>query len=340
MMRDIMLIFPILGDGACLYNALAAFLYEDQKQSANLRRMAHQFIVMHWWYWKQYIPLPFTEQVGVGSRKVIITKETEKELHEFLLSDESLLMWSTHTNIAVLANMCNLTIYTFTYNMPNQPPCWRTTPPDPYLTHYSALDASPARDVALYNSNNSHYDLLVTPDSRLALLGTVSSNLSQEEDVVTLEEDLVASPCLRRAEPHLKDVPSVSPMTFMPCPKGPGRPKGGRQGAASTKRKPEAPSNEQPEQTEQPPKKRRGRPPGSKNKSKDIYEENVSRKRAEFSANTECTLPFFDSGDVCNICDFSLNDPIKKMKKIIQCPRCHEYVHEPCLMKSGCSCTF
>ena len=120
----------------------------------------------------------------------------------------------------------------------------------------------------------------------------------------------------------------------MPCHKGPGRPKGGCQGAASTKRKPEALSNEQP------PKKRRGRPPGSKNKSKDIYEENVGRKRAEFSANTEYTLPFFDSGGVCNICDFSLNDPIKKMKKIIQCPRCHEYVHEPCLMKSGCSCTF
>ena len=52
MMRDIMLIFPILGDGACLYNALAAFLNEDQKQSANLRRMADQFIVMHWWYRK------------------------------------------------------------------------------------------------------------------------------------------------------------------------------------------------------------------------------------------------------------------------------------------------
>ena len=232
MMRDSMLIFPILGDGACLYNALAAFLYEDQKQSANLRRMAHQFIVMHWWYWKQYIPLPFTEQVGVGSRKVLITKVTEKELHEFLLSDESLLMWSTHTDIAVLANMCNMTISTFTYNVPNQPHCLRTTPPDPYLTHYSALDASAARDVALYNSNNSHYDLLVTPDSGLALLGTVFSNLPQEEDVITLEEDLVASSCLRRAEPHLKDVPSVSPMTFMPCPKGPGRPKGGRQGAA------------------------------------------------------------------------------------------------------------
>ena len=51
---------------------------------------------------------------------------------------------------------------------------------------------------------------------------------------------------------------------------------------------------------------------GSKNKSKDINEDN-------FSANTECTIPFFDLGDVCNICDFSLNDPIKKMTKIIQC---------------------
>jgi hypothetical protein len=64
------------------------------------------------------------------------------------------------------------------------------------------------------------------------------------------------------------------------------------------------------------------------------------RKRAEYSASVENTLPFFDSGDVCNICDFALNDPIKALKKIIQCPRCNEYIHEPCLVKSGCACTF
>ena len=122
----------------------------------------------------------------------------------------------------------------------------------------------------------------------------------------------------------------------MPCPKGPGRSKVGRQGAVSIKRKKDTDIT-----IEQPTKKRRGRPPGSKNKLK---ENNVAsedlRKRAEYSAGVENTLPFFDSGDVCCICDFALNDPIKKLKKVIKCPRCSEYVHEPCLVKSGCKCTF
>jgi hypothetical protein len=64
------------------------------------------------------------------------------------------------------------------------------------------------------------------------------------------------------------------------------------------------------------------------------------RKRAEYSAGVENTLPFFDSGDICCICDFALNDPVKKLKKVIICPRCSEYVHEPRLVKSGCKCTF
>ena len=90
-MRDIMVIFPVKGDGACLYNAVAAYLYGDESQSAHLRRMAHQYIIMNWWYWK-HIPLPFTESVGVGSNSFTITKSTEKELFDFLESDESLLM--------------------------------------------------------------------------------------------------------------------------------------------------------------------------------------------------------------------------------------------------------
>ena len=273
-MRDIMLIFPVSGNGACLYNAVAAFLYGDEGQSSHLRKMAHEFIVMHWWYWKYYITLPFSETVGVGNASYTVNKNTEQELFAFLQSEESLKMWSTHTDIAVLANMCNLTVHTFTYNVP---PSWSATPPDPYLTHYSAMDDSPTRDIALYNSSNCHYDLLVTPDSRLALFGspTVSSHLSLVPDAVivteeeeggalSLEEE-VASPCLRRTIPHLQDAPSISPLIFMPCPKGPGRPKVGRQGAVSTKRKKDTDIT-----IEQPTKKRRGRPPGSKNKLKEI----------------------------------------------------------------------
>ena len=93
-MNDIMLVLSISGDGACLYNAIAVFLYEDESQAPQLRRMAHQYICTHWWYWKQYITLPFKEVVGVGKAREFVSFETEDQLLDFLQTDRSLLMWS------------------------------------------------------------------------------------------------------------------------------------------------------------------------------------------------------------------------------------------------------
>ena len=174
--------------------------------------------------------------------------------------------------------MCNLNIHTFTYFADNKPPVWSTTSPDPFLTHYTSFDVTPVRDAVLYNINNVHYELLVTPESRLALQGYVPDRLPYlvgqitedpidaldledpidvelEELIDVEEEDLVASPSLRQAQ--VKDVPTFfSPLNFIPCPRGPGRPKNTRQGAASLKRK-----QQEPMETEgQAPKKRRGRP--------------------------------------------------------------------------------
>ena len=144
---------------------------------------------------------------------------------------------------------------------------------------------------------------------------------------------MVASPSLRQTQ--LNDVQTFfSPLNFIPCPRGPGRPKNTRQGAASLKRKQQEPM----ESEGQAPKKRRGRPPGAKNKKKNetAGENQDIRERAENSANPEFSIPFFDSGDICNICQFAFNDPIKKLKKIVNCPRCDQFVHEPCLSKTGC----
>ena len=353
-----MLILSITGDGACLYRAVSAFLYEDESQAPHLRRMAHQFICMNWWYFKHFVIFPFIETVGVGKASFKVHFENEDELLEFLQTDDSLLMWSSHTDIAVLANMCNLNIHTFTYFSGTKPPVWSTTSPDPYLTHYTSFDVTPVRDVVLYNSNNVHYELLVTPDSRLALQGYVpdrlpslvaevpedNSDVVEPEDPIDVEleelidveeEDLVASPSLRQTQ--LKDVQTFfSPLNFIPCPRGPGRPKNTRQGAASLKRKQQEPM----ESEGQAPKKRRGRPPGSKNKknAETIRESQNTREQAENSADPEDSIPFFDSGDLCNICQFAFNNPIKKLKKIVKCPRCDQFVHEPCLAKTVCSC--
>ena len=172
------------------------------------------------------------------------------------------------------------------------------------------MDDGPTRDVCLYNSNNCHYDLLVTPDSRLALLGTVDV-MSQVELEATApnisEDDIPSSPTLKNSlPPHiLSDPVQISPLTFIPCPRGPGRPKITRHGAASVKRK-----NMEEALIDPPVKKRRGRPPGSKNKPKPTS--NATDNTIDKQTDDILEKIMYSNNDICNICHFYLNDTIKQ----------------------------
>ena len=117
--------------------------------------------------------------------------------------------------------------------------------------------------------------------------------------------------------------PGISPMVFPPCPRGPGRPKIGRQGKPVLKKR-KAVVIEEPEDafttvpdilrpylldTEQP--KKKGRPPGSKNKAK---------------------------AKVCKICNFDFVNQVKRGKIQTECPKCGDTVHSRCLEFDGCLC--
>ena len=89
------------------------------------------------------------------------------------------------------------------------------------------------------------------------------------------------------------------------------------------------------------PAKKRGRPKGSKNKAKEDSSSKSTetiRARAEKAADPNTTEAFFDSGDVCNICNFPLDHETKRKKPKMECPRCELIVHKPCYEKSGCTC--
>ena len=60
-------IVQVRGDGACMFNAVAAGIYGSDKQSWVLRSLFHYFIVEHWDFYK----VPFKETVGVGGRQEV-----------------------------------------------------------------------------------------------------------------------------------------------------------------------------------------------------------------------------------------------------------------------------
>ena len=91
------------------------------------------------------------------------------------------------------------------------------------------------------------------------------------------------------------------------------------------------------EKSEEIPKKKRGRPPGSKNKVKEpVIPKLTFRERAELAA--ESTLDELPELEFCRICEFPLDDPIKALKRKVRCPECKNIIHEPCLLKAGCNC--
>ena len=101
----------------------------------------------------------------------MVNIETYEGLREFLISEKSLYLFaSSEIDTAVYANMLNLNIWTFTYNRPEgQEPVWNVTSPNQDLLLYSNYNHRSAIDIALYHADNSHYDLLVRPNSELAI---------------------------------------------------------------------------------------------------------------------------------------------------------------------------
>ena len=367
-------IYPVPGDGSCLFGALAAHVYKDELQASNLRRLCHYYIVDNWWYFQHYLPMPFIETVGVGAESYRVCIDNHEELKNFLLSDTSLKCYSnSQVDFSALCNLFKMNIGIFTYGLGNLPPRWTWISPDPLLTEYSTTNPpflDPLPNALLYHHDEVHYELLVHKSSYLAMHGNVSVRLARigavdDEaelvlDVVELEEapeddDLPDLPgSLARNE-----VPAsfISPLVFKHCPKGRGRPKKGREGAPTEKRglkrariqeNTAKEASEEPididqpgsEQLPPPPPKKRGRPKGSKNKAQPNAKTDNLRTRATKAADPNPDEEYYDSGDICEICEFPFNHPTKIGKPKMKCKRCSKTVHIPCYLKSGCTCTW
>ena len=124
-------------------------------------------------YYKNIIPLPFVETVGVGQEAKVVKKNTREEMLEFLYSDESLMVYSDSQMMHAIANLFNISIFTFTYGPEGER--WSDVSPDPEMSKNAEISFGKwLPDMALYHSENVHFDLLVKDDSRLAVMGPLA----------------------------------------------------------------------------------------------------------------------------------------------------------------------
>ena len=374
------LIYSIPGDGSCLYGSTSAHIYHDEFQVSNLRRIVHSHIFENWWYYAPFIAFPFKEIVGDSSSHVHL--KTEAEFLEFLLSERSMKCFSNGADLAAISNLFNINIGIFTHGLGgNLQPRWTWQTPDPVIAAFSEYFDPSITDMFLFHSDNVHYELFVERNSRLATEGNVPArlltkltpqNILEPPSLTTLEEmfdtldreeaeydRIVQATPKQTITNHLQsqqECEGISPMTFKPCPRGPGRPKLTRAGAPQSKapkkvgKRPRTDDDdcetpfqvdppELPRKEAQPPsKKPRGRPKGSKNKQKQSQTKTTRERAVEAATADDDDDPFFDSGDKCEICEFAFNHPLKQKIKKITCPHCTVLVHQPCYDKSGCVC--
>ena len=120
-------------DGLCLYNCVSLHIYGDENKAKNIKKIVNNHIYNNWNFYKEKIPLPFRENfVGVQTGPGIICN-TEKEFLEFLLSDESMKVFSNFHDILGLSNMYNMKINIFTYGSNISQPRWTTIEPNDEL---------------------------------------------------------------------------------------------------------------------------------------------------------------------------------------------------------------
>ena len=88
------MVYSIKGDGACFFSSCAAHIYKDETHVDTLRILTHHFIIDQWWYFADFFPFPFVGTVGTGEKSYNVCIEEVTELHSFLLSNDSLKLWS------------------------------------------------------------------------------------------------------------------------------------------------------------------------------------------------------------------------------------------------------
>ena len=168
-------IFKVEGNGACFENSVAAHIHEDKDEGLKVKRRVNNHIASNWDNYYQYkISLPYVETVGVGKHAKVVTKSTKEEIIEFLRSDESLTVYSNHHELQAVANLYNINIDIFTYGGGKDEYWSRIYPDSDMVAEIEAKLGKYIPDMALYHCYDSHYDLLVKDDSRIALLGFVA----------------------------------------------------------------------------------------------------------------------------------------------------------------------
>ena len=165
------------GDGACGPNSAAAHLFEDEVFGPKLRKQMNMFFAKHFYKKYQYktpcsTATPFRRKVG---HKMVEFKDPEKLIEWLKTSNEAMYMWSDSEDLVVISDMYQMRIKIVTTKGKNdENPIVNWIYPDKDLEEDAVLKNVEIKDMVLLHDDDVHFNLVVSKDSNLAILGSIS----------------------------------------------------------------------------------------------------------------------------------------------------------------------
>ena len=171
------LVYGVPGDGSCGPNSASAFLFKDEVFGRKLRRRMNMFMAKHWKRRYQYLTQcskddPFVRRLGEGEKKYTDPLELVKYLET---SEEAASLWTDAEDLAVISDMYQVKIKVITTKgEADMNPTVNWILPDATMSEFADLKDVEINDMVLLHQNDSHFDLVVSKDSELAKLGSLS----------------------------------------------------------------------------------------------------------------------------------------------------------------------
>ena len=173
---DILYVVP--GDGNCAPNCAAAFLFNDEIYGAQLRRVMNVFFADHWHDRYKYITqcsegFPFVRKVGGGGE--IRFTDPEKLINYLKHSEEAAYIWSDSEDLSIIADIYQIKIKVITTKGKNDKnPIVNWIFPEESLKVFSDFTKADINDMTLLHENDIHFNLVISKNSDLAKLGSLS----------------------------------------------------------------------------------------------------------------------------------------------------------------------
>ena len=192
------MVYVVPGNGCCGPNCAAAFFFHDEIFGPKLRIQMNHFQAKHWNRRYKYITNcsednPFVRKLKGGEVKFEDPEELIKYLEN---SEEAAFMWTDCEDLAVISDMYQITIKVITTkSVSDENPRVNWIYPEKEMASFAMLKDIQLGEMVLLHEDEIHFNLIVSKDSDLANLGSLSHRFSvgpiienkKDEDVKSID---------------------------------------------------------------------------------------------------------------------------------------------------------